>query len=191
VDDAGYVPGVAPISVNGSVDSSLFSRASESEGDIWLTPNITQAPEGAHRRTRGKAKEYPPAVWRRGADGNNMFALTFGQQEIPPMAQKMSKKQQRLNYKQNRCSIKRSGDMALMSLTLDKTIPTLADLLARPLVKYITLAANDCGYSGKAEELIVTYIHPLFLKAHLAASKADNPSWREATRGKFAGEYWK
>jgi hypothetical protein len=127
VDDAGYVPGVAPISDNGSVDSSLFSRASESEGDIWgnnnydddasnaheganlvppdfdgnegvqLTPNITPAPEGAHRRTRGKAKEYPPAVWRRGTDGNNMFALTFGQQEIPPLAQKMSKKRQRLN----------------------------------------------------------------------------------------------
>jgi len=37
---------------------------------------------------------------------------------------------------------------------------------------------------GKAEELIVTYAHPLFLKAHSAASKADNPSWREATRGK-------
>jgi len=120
----------------------------------------------------------------------DMFALTFGQQEIPHMAQKMSKKQQRLNYKQYRCSIKRSGDtMALMSLTLDKTIPTVADLLASPLAKkYITLAANDCGYSGKAKELIVAYIHPLFLEAHSAASRADNPSWCEATRGKFAGE---
>jgi len=29
----------------------------------------------------------------------DMFALTFGQQDIPPMAQKMSKKQQHLNYK--------------------------------------------------------------------------------------------
>ena len=119
-----------------------------------------------------------------------MFALTFGQQDIPPMAQNMSKKRQRLNYKQYHCSIKRSGDMALMSLTLDKTIPTVADLLASPLAKYITLAANDCGYSGKAKELIVTYVHPL-LKAHSAASKADNPSWCEATRGKFANEYWK
>ena len=176
VDDAGEVPGVAPISDDGSVDSSLFSRASESEGDIWgnnnydddasnaheganlippdfngnegvqPTPNITQAPEGAHRRTRGKAKEYPPAVWRRGADGKmervslsiicqeykklnrDMFALTFGQQEIPPMAQKMSKKQQHLNYKQYRQSIRRSGDMALKSLTLDKTIRVVADL---------------------------------------------------------------
>ncbi len=37
--------------------------------------------------------------------------------------------------------------------------------------------------------MIVSCIHPLFLKAHSAASKADNPSWREATRGNFADEY--
>ncbi len=80
--------------------------------------------------------------------------------------------------------------MALMSFTLDKTIPTVADLLVSPLKRYITLAANNCGYSGTAEELIVSYIHPLFLKAYSAASKADNPSWLEATRGKFAEEYW-
>ncbi len=109
---------------------------------VQPTPIIIQAPEGAPSRTRGKAKEYPPVVWRRGADGKleheslsvirqeykklnrDMFALTFGQQEIPPMVQKMSKKQQCLNYKQYHCSIRRSGDMALMSLTLDKTIPT-------------------------------------------------------------------
>jgi hypothetical protein len=104
----------------------------------------------------------------------------------------MSKKQQHLNYKQYYCcSIRRSGDMALMSLTLDKKIPTVADLLASPLANYITLAANDWGYSGNAKELIVTYVHPLFLKAHSAASKDDNPSWHEATRGTFANEYWK
>ncbi len=152
VDDAGDDPGVAPISDNGSVDSLLFSRALESEGDIWgnnnydddasnaheganlvppdfnknegvqPSPNITQAPEGAHRRTCGKAKVHPPAVWCRGADGKleraslsvickeykklnrNMFALTFGQQEIPPMAQQMSNKQHCLNYKQYRAA---------------------------------------------------------------------------------------
>ncbi len=162
LDDAGDVPGVAPISDDGSVDSLLFSCASESEGDIWgnnnydddasnaheranlvppnfngneegvqPTPNIIPAPEGAPCRTHGKAKEHPTVMWRHGADGKlkhvslsvicqeykklnrDMFAPTFGQQEIPPMAQKMSKKQQRLNYKQYHCSIKRSGDMAL------------------------------------------------------------------------------
>ncbi len=55
--------------------------------------------------------------------------------------------------------------MALMSLTLDKTIPTVADLLASPLAKYITLAANDCGYSGKAKELIAL-IPTLLRKSH-------------------------
>ncbi len=41
--------------------------------------------------------------------------------------------------------------------------------------------------------MIVTNVHPLplLLKAHSAGSIADNPSWREATRGKFANEYWK
>ena len=56
-------------------------------------------------------------------------------------------------------------------MTLTDKIPTVADPMNSPLAKYITLAANDCGYSGTAEELIVSYIHPLFLKAHSAASK--------------------
>jgi hypothetical protein len=120
-----------------------------------------------------------------------MFASTFGHQDMPPMVQKLSKKRQRLNFRQYCQSIRGSGDMALMSLTLDKTIPTVTDLLASPLAKYITVAVNDCGYSGTAKELIVTYFHPLFQKAHLAASKADKPSWRKATGGKFADEYWK
>jgi hypothetical protein len=46
-----------------------------------------------------------------------MFALAFGHHDIPPIAQQMSKKWQRLNYKQYSMSFRRSGDMALMSLT--------------------------------------------------------------------------
>ncbi len=42
--------------------------------------------------------------------------------------------------------------MALMSLTFNKTILTVVDLLVSPLAKYITLAANDCGYSGTAKK---------------------------------------
>jgi hypothetical protein len=53
------------------------------------------------------------------------------------------------------------------------------------------LVANDCGYDGTAEELIASYVHPLLLWAHLAASKLDNPGWQEATWGKFADDYWK
>ncbi len=65
--------------------------------------------------------------------------------------------------------------MALMSLTLDKTISTVADLMASLLAKYITPAANDCGYSGTAQELIVSYVHPLFLKAHQPQAKLIIP----------------
>jgi hypothetical protein len=72
-------------------------------------PNIVLDPEGAPRRRHGKA-QYPPAVWRCGADGKferiamnivrkeymkfnrDMFALTCGHHDIPPMAQRMSKK---------------------------------------------------------------------------------------------------
>ncbi len=35
------------------------------------------------------------------------------------------------------------------------------------------------------------YVHPLFLRAHTAASKKNNPGWHEASRGKFADDYWK
>ena len=72
-------------------------------------------------------------------------------------------------------------------------IPTVADLMDSHLAQYITLAANDCGYSysGTAEELVVSYVNPLFLKTHSASSKLDNPSWKEATWGKFADKYWK
>jgi len=48
VDDAGKDPGVAPISDNGSVDSLHFSRASESEGDIWGNNNYDDDTSNAH-----------------------------------------------------------------------------------------------------------------------------------------------
>ncbi len=37
----------------------------------------------------------------------------------------------------------------------------------------------------------MSYVHPLFLQAHYAASKSDYPGWQEATWGKFANDYWK
>jgi len=79
--------------------------------------------------------------------------------------------------------------MSMLSMT--DGIPTVAELMDSPCAQYITLAANYCGYSGTAEELVVNYVHPLFLKAHSAASKLDNPSWKEAIKGKFVDEYWK
>ena len=55
-------------------------------------------------------------------------------------------------------------------------VPTVQDLLNDPLSKYITLAANDCEYKGSTHKLIVNTIHPLFLEAKVAVSRAGNPT---------------
>ena len=52
------------------------------------------------------------------------------------------------------------------------------------------MAANDYGYSGTSEDLIVNHVHPLFLKAKASAREEDNPNWRQAMNGQFADEYW-
>ena len=121
----------------------------------------------------------------------DVFTLTLGSRQIPPRALILSKTKKRIKFKQYRRNLRDNGDMSLSMLTMTDGIPTVADLMNSPLAKYITLAANNCGYGGTAEELIVSYLHPLFLKAHSAANKEDNPSWSEATRGKFAHKYWK
>jgi hypothetical protein len=158
---------------------------------------------------------YPEHVWKPDSDGKlerlnlwsyrqslakldklnrDIFTLTLGKKEVPPMAKILSRKKQRLKYKQYRRSLREDGDAALSMMALAEAsdgIPTVAELMESPLARYITLAANDCGYIGTTEELIVSYVHPLFLKAHSAASREDNPSWKQATQGKFADEYWK
>ena len=101
------------------------------------------------------------------------------------------KKRKRLKFNQHCWNLEENGDLLLSMLSMTDGIPTVADLMDSLLAQNITLAANDCGYSGTAEELIVSYVHPWILKAHSAASKLDKPSWKEATRGKFADEYWK
>jgi hypothetical protein len=73
-------------------------------------------------------------------------------------------------------------------MLIEDSLPSISDLINSPLSEYNTLAANDCGYNWTAEELIVQYVHPLFLRAHSAASKEDNPGWQEATWGKFTDE---
>jgi hypothetical protein len=119
-DDVGFAPEGANrnlILLDSPVRSPVGQRNEGANRAPDIVPDPALAPEGATRRTRDKARKYPEAVWRRGTDGKlervslnairsehkklncDMFALTFGPHEIPPMAQKMSKKRQRLNYK--------------------------------------------------------------------------------------------
>ncbi len=68
--------------------------------------------------------------------------------------------------------------------------PTNEKLLASPLSKFNTFAANDCGYSGSFTENFGTAVHPFVPKAKSEASKEDNPNWLQAMNGPFANEYW-
>jgi hypothetical protein len=79
----------------------------------------------------------------------------------------------------------------LNAMELKDDVPSVEELMNSPLSCFITFAANSCGYSGTTKELIVNWVHPLFLKAKAEASKADNPNWWEAMKSPFAIEYWK
>ena len=65
-------------------------------------------------------------------------------------------------------------------------MPTVADLLASPIGKYITISTDNCGYSVTEEEFIVNYVPPMFLKTKAAEIKEDNPNWHEANTGPFS-----
>ncbi len=75
--------------------------------------------------------------------------------------------------------------------TMSIAPPTIEELLASPLSKFITFAANDCGNSASFAEIFVNAVHPFFLKAKSEASKKDNPNWHQAMNGPFADVYWK
>ena len=85
---------------------------------------------------------------------------------------------------------KEESDRLLNAMELRDDVPT-EELMDSPLSRFISFAANSCGYSGTTKELIVNRVHPLFLKAKAEASKAYHPNWWEPMKSLFANEYWK
>ena len=73
-------------------------------------------------------------------------------------------------------------------MVLENTISTVAELMESPLAILITLSINYCGYKGTTKDMVVNWVHPLFLKAHTKASKEDNLNWNQAMNGPFAYE---
>jgi hypothetical protein len=218
-------------------DSSSIGDDSESEGeirgyesdDIDFGAQDVHTPEGgdgddasegappptpAPRKTRGKARQYSPAKWRRGPDGKMRrvdalglenaekarvaalcpatYPLTRGPKDEPVQAKRKRRRKRRWKYKKRKRELREEGDNALNAMALSPDeYPDVQKILQSPLARFITFAANDCGYNGTAEDLIVNHIHPMFLKAKASASKEDNPNWWEAMNSTFADEYWK
>ena len=114
------------------------------------------------------------------------YAVTLGKQTVPPRVARLSAKKQQ--YRQRMAAMIESADNLLMQMELE--VPTVEDLMASPLAKFIHLAVNNTNYSGSTKELIANYVHPLFLKAKAQASSEDNPNWNQAMYGDAAAEYW-
>ncbi len=75
--------------------------------------------------------------------------------------------------------------------TVTDDLPPIEDIMNCLFSKFIYFAANDCGCCGSRRYFIVTCIHSLFLKAKLAASKDENPNWRDVMESPFKEEFWK
>ena len=52
--------------------------------------------------------------------------------------------------------------------------PSIEDILNIPLSNFISLVANNCGFTGKTHDLIVNQVHSMFLNTETAASKDYN-----------------
>ena len=172
-------------------DYNITSTSQPSPPNTSQEGDISLEGDQAEPRRKYQCKQCPKPVWEQGSDGKmkrlelnkfnrQLYALTFGPQNLSPMAHKMTKKRMRLNYKQYKRILLQNGHMPLQSMAVGDKFLTVDELMASPLDKYITIAVNDCVYVGMSEELIVNYIHPLFFKAKSAFSQQDNPNWREA-----------
>ena len=106
------------------------------------------------------------------------------------MAKQIYQNRKCLNYKQCSSQFKDGSTKTVNLMHLDDSIPNIKELLDSPISRFITLDANDCGYSGTSEDLMVNHVRPLFLKAKAAASTEYNPNWHQAMNGQFDDEYW-
>jgi hypothetical protein len=190
---------------------------SVSEGANLVPEGDGVIDQASNRKKTRKRKEYGPPRWGRDSKGrlkradimanisqtrslseaeSKQYACTLGKKELPPQASLQARRRKMEKYRQYLARRQRLGDMTLHSMRMDdptsmaKEIPTVDELMASPLGKFITLAINNSRYSGSTRELFCETIHPLFLKAQSAASKADNPRWHEAMSGEFAEEFW-
>ena len=120
----------------------------------------------------------------------DLHDLNFFHRDKPPTDKRPTKKSNSLNYKKYNILLNKGGDMKLNNTQVKKQCPTVAEILASPISKFITISEHNFGYGGTAEYLVVNYFHPLFLKAKAEESRDYNPNWHEATTDLFANKDW-
>ena len=178
-----------------------------------LKPDTDPAPEASNIPTEGAtAPEGSGPPRGRDSEGRShrlknkpraRYNSTPCEKQIPVAVRQASRK--KVKYRQQMAKRRFEGDAMLRAQSLSQALsfsgrakqnvpddmPSIEDIMNCPLSKFIHFAANDCGYSGSRRDLIVNWVHPLFLKAKSSASKEDNPNWCEAMNGPFKEEFWK
>ena len=138
--------------------------------------DLGRTSDGRSRRLRNKGKKG--------------YYCSLGDRQVPANVRRANLSSKKVRYRQRLAKQRDIGDKMLLAMD-DNEVPTVEQLLACPISRFIQFAANDCGYEGSRKELIANWVHPFFLKAKSEASKQDNPNWREAMNGPFSEEYWK
>ena len=54
---------------------------------------------------------------------------------------------------------------------ISEELPTVSDFMASPLAKFVTIAAQDSGYTGRTEDLFMTEVHPFFYRQRLRPTR--------------------
>ena len=138
--------------------------------------NLGRTSDGRSRRLRNKGK--------RG------YYCSLGDRQIPANVRRANLSSKKVKYRQRLAKRRDIGDKMLLAMD-DNEVPTVEQLLACPISRFIQFAAKDCGYEGSRKELIANWVHPFFLKAKSKASMQDNLNLCEAMNGPFSEEYWK
>ena len=120
----------------------------------------------------------------------DIYDLILGPHTIPPMSQKLSKKRMRLKYSTS-VVVARMVICRCRALWLESNAQQFLILWLFHQLSKLLFPNKYCGYSGTVQELIVNYIHPLFLDSRSAASREENPNWLEVTTVVSYDNYWK
>ena len=81
-------------------------------------PNYVWKPSADGRLERFNLWTFRQSLTRLDKLNRDIFTLTFGKKNIPPMALKLSKKRQRLKYKQYCWGLRDNGDASLSMMAL-------------------------------------------------------------------------
>ena len=188
-DDESAGESIAPSHQEGEIHPSGGDlNAEEEHVDFEPQQDDVESPSPRYPK-RNRRKKDPLAIDFKNKR-YNVFVCSKNQ-DVPVRAFKCAVARKQMKYHQRVKQRMEEANRLLSMMELKDDLPTVEELLASPLSRFITLAANSCGYAGTTQELIVNWVHPLFLKAKAEASKTDNPNWWEAMKSPFADEYWK